>query len=245
MGMVFCRGCGKEIHESAPTCPQCGSPQSIKNTTTDTIPDGIKGWSWGSFFLNWIWAIGNKTWIGLLTLIPFVWFIMPIILGFKGREWAWKNKHWDSVEHFNRVQRKWSVWGVVFACSVSVIGILAGVAIPAYSDYQHNVLAAKDVQGQASPYRKDMTLDEALKVQQGTGQQLVGTTAATTPRSTLPKLSAAAEKAVNEGFVEITNPTVQVCTDARIAAIKKEIGADTPINYEMYNEAAVKCGFNI
>ena len=22
--MVFCRGCGKEIHESAPTCPHCG-----------------------------------------------------------------------------------------------------------------------------------------------------------------------------------------------------------------------------
>lgn len=27
MGMVFCRGCGKEIHESAPTCPHCGAPQ--------------------------------------------------------------------------------------------------------------------------------------------------------------------------------------------------------------------------
>jgi hypothetical protein len=24
MTMVFCRGCGKEIHESAPTCPHCG-----------------------------------------------------------------------------------------------------------------------------------------------------------------------------------------------------------------------------
>jgi len=27
MGMVFCRGCGKEIHETAPTCPHCGAPQ--------------------------------------------------------------------------------------------------------------------------------------------------------------------------------------------------------------------------
>ena len=25
--MVFCRGCGKEIHETAPTCPHCGAPQ--------------------------------------------------------------------------------------------------------------------------------------------------------------------------------------------------------------------------
>jgi len=27
MTMVYCRGCGKEIHETAPTCPDCGSPQ--------------------------------------------------------------------------------------------------------------------------------------------------------------------------------------------------------------------------
>ncbi|GGC67975.1 TM2 domain-containing protein [Undibacterium terreum] len=27
MAMVFCRGCGKEIHETAINCPQCGAPQ--------------------------------------------------------------------------------------------------------------------------------------------------------------------------------------------------------------------------
>lgn len=27
-GMVFCRCCGKQIHESAPTCPQCGGLQN-------------------------------------------------------------------------------------------------------------------------------------------------------------------------------------------------------------------------
>lgn len=25
--MVYCRGCGKEIHSTAPTCPHCGAPQ--------------------------------------------------------------------------------------------------------------------------------------------------------------------------------------------------------------------------
>lgn len=29
MGMVFCRGCGKEIHETSPTCPACGAPQRV------------------------------------------------------------------------------------------------------------------------------------------------------------------------------------------------------------------------
>ena len=28
MSMIFCRGCGKEIHESAPACPHCGAPQT-------------------------------------------------------------------------------------------------------------------------------------------------------------------------------------------------------------------------
>jgi len=29
MGMVYCRGCAKEIHESAPTCPHCGAVQEV------------------------------------------------------------------------------------------------------------------------------------------------------------------------------------------------------------------------
>ena len=28
MSMVFCRGCGKEIHSSAPMCPHCGATQA-------------------------------------------------------------------------------------------------------------------------------------------------------------------------------------------------------------------------
>lgn len=28
-GMVFCRGCGKEIHSTAPACPMCGAPQGV------------------------------------------------------------------------------------------------------------------------------------------------------------------------------------------------------------------------
>ena len=97
------------------------------------IPDGVKGWSWGAFFLNWIWAAFNSTWIGLLALIPYAGFIMAIILGLKGREWAWKNKRWDSLEHFNRVQKKWSFWGVLITLVPATIGILAAIIIPMYA----------------------------------------------------------------------------------------------------------------
>lgn len=101
----------------------------------ETLPEGIKGWSWGAFTLSWVWAIGNKTWIGLLALIPYVGLIVAIILGVKGREWAWKNKEWESVEHFNRVQKKWSFWGVILVIVFFFLGIFAAIAIPTYQNY--------------------------------------------------------------------------------------------------------------
>ena len=33
--MVYCRGCGKEIHETAPTCPSCGAPQNLPKPAED------------------------------------------------------------------------------------------------------------------------------------------------------------------------------------------------------------------
>ncbi|WP_426360508.1 hypothetical protein ACPUVO_09950 [Pseudocolwellia sp. HL-MZ19] len=98
------------------------------------LPEGIKGWSWGAFLLNWIWALGNSTWIGLLAFFPFIGIVMIFVLGFKGREWAWRNKKWKSVEHFQSVQRKWSIWGLIVLI-IPVIGIVAAIALPAYQDY--------------------------------------------------------------------------------------------------------------
>jgi hypothetical protein len=94
-------------------------------------PPGVKGWSWGAFLLNWIWAIFNKTWIGLLCLIPYVGLIVAIYLGIKGRELAWRNKRWDSLEHFASVQRKWSIWAGVLILGSFAIGIVAAILIPA------------------------------------------------------------------------------------------------------------------
>ncbi|MAD03342.1 hypothetical protein NQS96_09950 [Pseudoalteromonas shioyasakiensis] len=97
----------------------------------DNLPEGIKGFSWGAFLLSWIWAIGNSTWIGLLALVPYVGFIVSIYLGFKGREMAWQNKRWDSVEHFQRVQKQWSFWGVLIIGGIFLLGILSAILIPA------------------------------------------------------------------------------------------------------------------
>lgn len=103
------------------------SPQAI--AAAEPIPREIDRWNWGAFLLNWIWGIGNNTFIALLTLIPFVGLVMPFVLGAKGSRWAWRNGRWDSVDHFRRVQRKWAIWGVVIwiAWIVLVVGIFAGV----------------------------------------------------------------------------------------------------------------------
>jgi Cytochrome oxidase complex assembly protein 1 len=83
-------------------------------TDPKAIPPEIDRWNWGAFLLNWIWGVGNNTFIALLTLIPFFGLIiMPFVLGAKGSRWAWRNGRWDSVEHFKRVQRLWAIWGVI------------------------------------------------------------------------------------------------------------------------------------
>ncbi len=128
-----------EIYE-APKSDLTTEPENNSGQGKGTIPpQGIKGWSWGAFFLNWIWAIGNKTWIGLFALMPYVGFIMSIALGIKGREWAWQNKRWESVEHFQRIQKKWSFWGVLLVLGFAILGILAAIIIP-------NVIAYRQMQ---------------------------------------------------------------------------------------------------
>ena len=78
--------------------------------------------------MNWIWAIGNKTYIGLLCFVPYVGSVVAIWLGVKGRELAWQNKRWDSLEHFNQVQRRWSMWGLILIGGMIVLGMFAGLA---------------------------------------------------------------------------------------------------------------------
>src|SRR5580658_4147854 len=87
------------------------------------IPPELDRWNWGAFLLNWIWGIGNNTFIALLTLVPGVGVIMMFVLGAKGSGWAWRNGRWDSIEHFRRVQRRWAIWGVALYLGCAVLGV--------------------------------------------------------------------------------------------------------------------------
>ncbi len=128
------------------------APTSARATATyakaKEIPAGVKGWSWGAFLCHWLWAIFNKTWIGLLGLIPFLTPFIAIILGIKGREWAWKNKEWDSLEHFNRVQKKWSQWSLGLIGGLFALIILM-IALDPESFSKINTDAAPEVNTEA------------------------------------------------------------------------------------------------
>jgi len=121
--MPFCPKCGREVGEDTKFCPQCGQDLKVSVSAENTsgqgssaiVPDEVKGWSWAGFGLTWIWGVFNGVLISLLALIPFPLFGLAwaIVLGAKGREWAWRNKRWDSVEHFKNSQRPWDIAGIV------------------------------------------------------------------------------------------------------------------------------------
>lgn len=89
--------------------------------STASVPAEVDKWNWGAFLLSWIWGIGNNTYIAFLMFVPFVNIVMPFVLGAKGSIWAWRNKRWESVEHFRRVQRKWSQWALIIYCAMFLL----------------------------------------------------------------------------------------------------------------------------
>ena len=97
------------------------------------IPRELNRWNWGAFLLNWIWGIGNSTFIALLMFVPVVNIVMFFVLGAKGSAWAWRNRYWRDAEHFRRTQRKWAiagfiVWALVIGGAVALVfGVTTGL----------------------------------------------------------------------------------------------------------------------
>lgn len=100
---------------------------SGQGDSTEVPREIMMKWNWGAFLLNWIWGLGNKTYVALLCLIPVVGVVLAFVLGVKGSEWAWKNKRWESIEHFQRVQKRWAAWGIWIAVTLLCLGVLGTI----------------------------------------------------------------------------------------------------------------------
>lgn len=122
-------------------CPNCGR-ELITYDKEEEVPQNIKKWNWGAFFLTWIWGVMNGVYWPLITIpfgflfvvtdslfiVDFLWCVisigMGIALGFNGNKWAWKAKYWRSTADFLRVQRKWTIaalWVVAIGFIITVI----------------------------------------------------------------------------------------------------------------------------
>ncbi len=129
-GRIFCNSCiEKKLNNTAEAAVRTDSVSGPENTSgmgsKAVVPAGLGEWNWGGFLLTWIWGIGNNVWWSFLVFVPYFGFlVMPWVLAFKGNEWAWRSKRWDSVEHFKQVQHKWAMWGIGITIAVTVLILL-------------------------------------------------------------------------------------------------------------------------
>jgi len=87
------------------------------------MPEELKAFNWGAFWLTFIWGSAYNiriTYLVLLSsLIPFVGILLTlglsIYFGTKGNEWAWKSNKFSSIQSFKQSQKMWAISGWIFA----------------------------------------------------------------------------------------------------------------------------------
>jgi len=101
------------------------------------VPDAVRGLSWAGFFAPLLWGSFNGMPLSFLPLIgvrllrhfipAWAWMLFYLSFGvfylIKGRELAWEHKQWRNAEHFNRVQRNWTI-GCLFFFLLSMYGLI-------------------------------------------------------------------------------------------------------------------------
>ena len=90
------------------------------------LPDELRGMNWGGLLMNIVWGIGMKVpaVYTLLYLVPIVGMFMPFVMLYRGNEWAWKYRKWDSIAHFRKVQERWVWWGVALLVASMLLSML-------------------------------------------------------------------------------------------------------------------------
>jgi TM2 domain-containing membrane protein YozV len=91
--MVYCRGCGKQIHSTASVCPHCGAPQSVPGVSDKKILPAFLLCFFVGFLGVHRFYVG-KIGTGILQILTFgglgIWvlidFIMILVGGFTDKQ---------------------------------------------------------------------------------------------------------------------------------------------------------------
>jgi len=110
--------------------PNSGMVMNTSGSGGGAVPDEIRylGWNWGAFLMTPLWSICHRSWMGLLGMLPCVGLVISIMYGINGNVYAWQSRHFESIEQFRDVQRKWAWAGLVVACISVVLNVLQMVA---------------------------------------------------------------------------------------------------------------------
>ena len=130
-----------------------------KGKITGKYPyDYRKEFNWGAFFGTWIWGLFNKSyktlWMLVLWLTPWG-FWYALVCGFKGNEWAAKNRDWQNLEEFQKSQETQTIVFVIL--SVLIIPIIYFLIVMAIIGAI--VFTAVD-EAKTSPEHKSTTLEK-------------------------------------------------------------------------------------
>jgi hypothetical protein len=137
---LVCPQCGSSQAATQPT--ELGSGEDQGAPRAFQLPSGndaaalkqLGRWNWGAFFLPCIWAFAHRLTllgvVGLLLLL--LWglrvsgivpsqlyrlevgtgMVLPVYLGVRGNQLAWRRRPFRDVQHFRQVQRAWRNWGI-------------------------------------------------------------------------------------------------------------------------------------
>ena len=98
MSMIFCRGCGKQIHETAQNCPQCGALQGNYVNKKDTYH-----WSFIAAFVSGVLAFSmamtepNGRWDSDAVLGGMILGAIPIAFGIYSFTLPINSGRWMSI----------------------------------------------------------------------------------------------------------------------------------------------------
>jgi|GEM_PF-5134319 len=89
----------------------------------------MSGWNWGAcaFHGIWMYCFGMQL-AGILVFlstcfIPCASLVVPIYLGIKGDDLAWRYRHFENFDQFREITGIWNKWGIGFIVIVSVLAV--------------------------------------------------------------------------------------------------------------------------